>query len=55
MGDIINALKGTPIPTVLVWAGLGFLLLTFVSKIGGTIVVLPNQKRWTFLLGLLLW
>jgi GUN4-like len=54
MGDIINALKDTPIPTVLVWAGLFFILLTFVSKLGGMIEVQPNQKRWTFFIGLLL-
>jgi hypothetical protein len=54
MGEIINALKDTPIPTVLVWAGLFFILLTFVNKLGGMIEVQPNQKRWTFFIGLLL-
>ncbi len=54
MGDIIKALKDTPIPTILVLAGLFFILLTFVTKLGGMIEVQPNQKRWTFFVGLLL-
>ena len=56
MGDFIKTLKDTPIPTSLVWAGLFFLLLPFVSKIGGVIEVQPNpnQKRSAIFIGLLL-
>ncbi|MBW4469258.1 MAG: hypothetical protein KME45_03240 [Stenomitos rutilans HA7619-LM2] len=54
MKDIINALKDTPIPTLLVLAGLFFLILSFVSKLGGVIEVQPNQKRLTIPLGLIL-
>jgi hypothetical protein len=54
MGDFIKTLKDTPIPTILVWAGLFFLLLPFVSKIGGVIEVQPNQKRSAIFIGLLL-
>lgn len=54
MGDVIKALKDTPIPTILIWAGLFFLLLAFVSKLGGVIEVQPNQKRSAIFIGLLL-
>lgn len=54
MENIIKTLKDTPIPTVLVWAGLFFILLTFVSKIGGMIEVQPNQKKLTLFVGLFL-
>ncbi len=43
-----------PIPNVLIWAGLLFILLTFVSRIGGVIEVRSNRKRWTLSIGLLL-
>jgi hypothetical protein len=54
MESVIKALKDTPVPTVLIWAGLLFLLLGFVTKLGGIIEVQPNQKRWTIPIGLLL-
>jgi hypothetical protein len=54
MGDVIKVLKDTPIPTILIWAGLFFLLLAFVSKLGGVIEVQPNQKRSAIFIGLLL-
>lgn len=54
MESIIKALKDTPVPNVLIWAGLLFLLLGFVTKLGGVIEVQPNQKRLTIPIGLLL-
>lgn len=54
MGDVIKVLKDTPIPTIFIWAGLFFLLLAFVSKLGGVIEVQPNQKRSAIFIGLLL-
>jgi hypothetical protein len=54
MKDVIDALKDTPIPTILVLAGLFFLLLSFVNELGGVIKPQPNQKRLTIPLGLLL-
>jgi len=52
--SIINALKDTPVPIILVWAGLFFILLAYVNKLGGMIVVQPNQRRSAIFIGLLL-
>lgn len=54
MDNIINALKDTPLPTILVWAGLFFLLIAFVTKIGGIIEVAPDQKKFSIFIGLFL-
>jgi hypothetical protein len=54
MESVIKALKDTPVSTILIWGGLLFLLLGFVTKLGGIIEVQPNQKRWTTPIGLLL-
>jgi hypothetical protein len=54
MDDILKVLKDTPIPTILIWAGLFFLLLAFVSKVGGLIEVQPNQKLPAIVIGLFL-
>ena len=54
MGDVLKVLKDTPIPTILIWAGLFFLLLALVSKLGGLIEVQPNQKLPAIVIGLLL-
>ena len=51
---IINALKDTPVPIILVWAGLFFILLAYVNKLGGMIEVQPNQRRSAIFIGLLL-
>lgn len=51
MGEIINALKDTPIPTILILAGLFFILLAFVSKLG-VIEVQSAQQRWAALMGI---
>lgn len=51
MGKIINALKDTPIPTILIIAGLFLILLAFFSKLG-VIEVQFAQKRWAALIGI---
>lgn len=53
MEPFFNAIQKTPLPTILILAGLFFLLLGFVTKIGGIIEVSPEQKRWTIPIGLL--
>ncbi|MGB3200998.1 MAG: hypothetical protein WBA99_08845 [Nodosilinea sp.] len=54
MGEIINALASTPIPTVLIFAGLFFILLAFVSKVGGVLEVQPAQQKWSAPIGIAL-
>jgi hypothetical protein len=53
MQDVIKAVQDTPIPNLLIAAGLLFLLLGFVNKLGGFIEVSPEQKRLTIPIGLL--
>lgn len=53
MEEAIKAIQGTPVPTLLIVAGLFFLLLGFVSKLGGMIEVSPEQKKYTLPIGLL--
>jgi hypothetical protein len=53
MRDVIKAIHDTPIPNLLIAAGLLFLLLGFVNKLGGFIEVSPEQKRLTIPIGLL--
>jgi hypothetical protein len=52
LDSILKAIQQTPLPTILVLAGLIFILLGFVTKIGGIIDVSPEQKRWTIPIGL---
>ena len=52
MGEIIEAIKSSPVPTMLIIAGLFFLLLGFVSKIGGIIEVSPEQRIFAIPTGL---
>lgn len=53
MPDIIKAIQDTQIPKLLIVAGLLFLLLGFVNKLGGFIEVSSEQKRLTIPIGLL--
>lgn len=53
MEAAITAIQKTLVPTILILAGLLFLLLGFVTKLGGMIEVSPEQKRWTIPIGLL--
>jgi uncharacterized protein YgiM (DUF1202 family) len=54
MGETIKAIQETPLPTILIIAGLFFLLLGFVNKLGGVIEVSSEQKRLTIPIGLLI-
>jgi hypothetical protein len=53
MEAILSAIEKTPVSTILILAGLFFLLLGLVTKIGGFIEVSAEQKRWTFPIGLI--
>lgn len=50
--EIINAIKDTPAPVLMIVAGLFFLTLGFVNKIGGIIEVSSEQRKWTIPIGL---
>jgi hypothetical protein len=54
MDTIITALKDTPIPTILVVAGIGFLLLSIASQLVGRIAVPPERQRQAAIIGGLL-
>ncbi len=49
---IIEAVRDTPISTLLIVSGLFFVLLGFVESIGTIITISPGQKKWSVLIGL---
>jgi hypothetical protein len=51
MKEVITALKDTPIPTILVVAGIVFLLLAIAGQLAGRIVVAPERQRWVAVIG----
>jgi hypothetical protein len=51
---ILKALQGTPIPTLLVVAGIVFLLLSIAGQLAGRIVVPPERQRQATIIGGLL-
>jgi hypothetical protein len=51
MESAITALKDTPIPTILVVAGIAFLLLAMAGQLAGRIVVAPERQRWAAVIG----
>jgi hypothetical protein len=51
MESIITALKDTPIPTIMVVAGIVFLLLAVAGQLAGRIVVAPERQRWAAIIG----
>ena len=53
METVIKAIQDTPIPMILILAGLLFLLLGFVNKLGGIIEVSSEQRKLTIPIGLL--
>jgi hypothetical protein len=53
MMEVITAIQNTPIPTILILGGLLFILLGFVTKLGGIIEVSTEQKRLAIPVGLL--
>jgi hypothetical protein len=54
MDSIITALKDTPIPTILVVAGIVFLLLAIAGQLAGRIAVPPERQRQAAIIGCLL-
>jgi hypothetical protein len=53
MGEIIVALRDTPMPVVLAGGGLIFIFLAVVGKFGGSIELSPNRK-WAGFIGMFL-
>jgi hypothetical protein len=45
MDSVIAALKDTPVPTILVVAGIVFLLLSIAGQLAGRIAVPPERQR----------
>jgi hypothetical protein len=54
MESVLAALKETPIPTILVVAGIVFLLLSIAGQLAGRITVPPEQRRQATIIGCLL-
>ena len=51
MESVLAALKETPIPTILVVAGIVFLLLSMVGQLVGHVTVPPERQRWAAVTG----
>jgi hypothetical protein len=51
MESALTALKDTPIPTILVVAGIMFLLLAIAGQLAGRIAVAPERQRWAAVIG----
>ena len=51
MESVLAALKETPIPTILVLAGIVFLLLSMVGQLVGHVTVPPERQRWAAVTG----
>lgn len=51
MESVIAVLKDTPIPTILVVAGIVFLLLAIAGQLAGRIAVAPERQRWAAIIG----
>jgi hypothetical protein len=54
MDTIITALKDTPIPTIMVVAGIVFLLLSIAGQLAGRVTVPPERQRQATIIGCLL-
>ena len=54
MTEIIQTLAGTPIPTILVIAGILFLLMSVAEKISGHLTIPETRKKQALVLGLAL-
>ena len=51
MESVLAALKDTPIPTLLVVAGIVFLLLSIAGQLAGRITVPPERQRQATIIG----
>lgn len=54
METIIKEIQSTPLPTILILAGVLVVVLAFVTKIGGVVEVSSEQRRWAIPVGLFL-
>ncbi|MEM7743741.1 MAG: hypothetical protein AAF409_08530 [Pseudomonadota bacterium] len=54
MADTIEALAGTPIPTILVVAGIVFLILSVAGRLSGHLTIPESRKRQALFTGLVL-
>jgi hypothetical protein len=54
LNEFLSTLAGTPLPNLLILAGLFFLLLSIVTKVGGVLVVSSAKQRYAALFGILL-
>jgi hypothetical protein len=54
MESLLGALKDTPIPTIMVVAGVVFLLLSIAGQLAGRITVPPERQRQATIIGCLL-
>jgi hypothetical protein len=54
MDTILTALKETPIPTIMVVAGIAFLLLSIAGQLAGRITVPPERQWQATIIGCLL-
>lgn len=54
MKDLLSTLKDTPVPTLLILAGIFFLMLSVVTRLGGAIEVSPSQQKLAIPIGLFL-
>jgi hypothetical protein len=51
MDTILTALKETPIPTIMVVAGIVFLLLSIAGQLAGRVTVPPERQRQATIMG----
>ncbi len=49
--EYVELLKDTPVPTLLILAGIGFLLLAVAGQIAGKIEVPPARQKWAAIIG----
>lgn len=54
MLELLKLLQNTPIPSILVFGGIVFLIMSFVSKIGSNIEVEPSKKGLMAIIGCVL-
>lgn len=51
MSEVAATLKETPLPTILVVAGIFFILLSIASQLSGKITIDPSQRKTALLAG----
>ena len=51
MNDLLNTLSHTPLPTILVVAGIGFWVLAIAGSVAGKITVEPGKQKTAGVLG----